>query len=256
MSRTVSDAPYFTTEAPAPQCQTEMPDSISATLTAMNVIAVTGLAREARIARGARMVCVVGAGDGALLTRRLEEAIAAGAKGIVSFGIAGALAPLLRPGDVVVGSHVVHGEERYATDTKWTAILRQKLPQATSAIIVGHNEIVSHVDGKRRLFALSGAHAVDTESHIAARIAKRRKVPFVAIRTIADAANRGLPPAALVSLTPNGRIRITGVMRSLAGDPWQIPDLLTTGREASKAFSALARCRDVLGLFLGCPYFG
>lgn len=220
----------------------------------MNVIAVSGLAREARIARRARMVTVVGAGDSALLTRRLEEAIAAGAKGIVSFGVAGALAPLLRPGDLVIASHVVHGEERYATDAKWSAILRQKLPRATTAIIVGHGEIVSHVDGKRRLFALSGAHAVDTESHIAARIARRRNIPFVAIRAISDAASRGLPPAALVPLTPNGRIRLGGIMRSLAADPLQLPDLLTTGREANKAFAALARCRGTLGLFLGCPY--
>ena len=164
----------------------------------MNVIAVSGLAREARIARRARMVAVVGAGDSALLTRRLEEAIAAGAKGIISFGIAGALAPLLRPGDLVIATHVVHGEERYATDAKWTAILRQKLPRATSAIIVGHGEIVSHVDGKRRLFALSGAHAVDTESHIAARVARRRNIPFVAIRAISDAASGGLAQEALV----------------------------------------------------------
>jgi hopanoid-associated phosphorylase len=222
----------------------------------MNVIAVTGLAREARIARRARMVAVVGAGDAALLARRLEEAIAAGAKGIVSFGIAGALAPLLRPGDVVIASHVVHGDERYTTDAKWNSILRQRLPRATSAIIVGHGEIVSHVDGKRRLFALSGAHAVDNESHIAARIARRHKLPFVALRAISDAAIRGLPPAALVPLTPNGRIRFGGIMRSLASEPFQFPDLLTTGREANRAFAALARSRDALGLFLGCPYLG
>ena len=222
----------------------------------MNVIAVTGLAQEARIARRAKMVPVVGAGDAALLTRRLEEAIAAGAKGVVSFGIAGALAPLLRPGDVVIASHVVHGDERYATDAKWNAILRQKLPHATMAIIVGHGEIVSHVDGKRRLFAISGAHAVDTESHIAARIARRHKLPFVAIRTISDAATRGLPPAALVRLNANGRIRLGGIMRSLAREPFQIADLLTTGREANRAFAALSRSRDVLGFFLGCPYLG
>jgi hopanoid-associated phosphorylase len=222
----------------------------------MNVIAVTGLAREARIARRARMVAVVGAGDGALLARRLEEAIAAGAKGIASFGIAGALAPLLRPGDIVIASHVVHGEERYATDAKWNAILRQKLPRATTAIIVGHGEIVSHVDGKRRLFATSGAHAVDNESHIAARIARRHKIPFVAIRAISDAATRGLPPAALVRLNPNGRIRLGGVLRSLVSEPHQIADLLTTGREANRAFTALSRSRNALGFFLGCPYLG
>src|SRR4029077_9755872 len=196
----------------------------------MTVIAVSGLAREARIARRAKVVSVVGGGDAQLLSSRLEGAIRAGAKGIISFGIAGALAPLLKPGDTVIATHVVHGSERYATDPRWTAALRGKMPYATSAIIVGHGEIVSHVDGKRRLFALSGAHAVDMESHIAARLANRHGIPFVAIRTISDAATRGLPPAALVPLKPSGRIRVARVLASVASDPSQISDLLTTGR--------------------------
>ncbi len=222
----------------------------------MTVIAVTGLAREARIARRAKATPVIGGGDAQLLASRLEDAIRAGARGIISFGIAGALAPLLKPGDTVIATHVVHGEERYPTDPRWTALLRQKLPYATAAIITGHGQIVSHIDGKRRLFALSGAHAVDTESHIAARIARRHNIPFVAIRTISDAATRGLPPAALVPLTPAGRIRLAGVLASVASDPGQIADLLTTGREAGRAFRALLRCRNALGLGLGCPYLG
>ena len=222
----------------------------------MTVIAVTGLAREARIARRAMATPVISGGDGELLTRRLEEAIAAGARGIVSFGIGGALAPLLKVGDTVVASHVVHGTERYTTDPKWTAALRQKMPFAKSGIIVGHDQIVSHFDGKRRLFALSGAHAVDMESHIAARLANRHGIPFAAIRTISDAATRGLPPAALVPLRPSGRIRLGRVLASVATDPGQISDLLTTGREAGRALRALLRCRNALGLGLGCPYLG
>jgi adenosylhomocysteine nucleosidase len=222
----------------------------------MSVIAVTGLAREARIARRAQATPVIGGGDAQLLTSRLEDAIRAGAKSILSFGIAGGLAPLLKPGDTVIATHVVHGDERYTTDPHWTAALRKKMPYATAAIIVGHSEIVSHVDGKRRLFALSGAHAVDTESHIAARSARRHNIPFVAIRTISDSATRGLPPAALVPVTPAGRISLARVLGSVASDPQQIPDLLTTGREAGKAFRALLRCCDALGLGLGCPYLG
>lgn len=222
----------------------------------MTVIAVTGLAREARIARGSKVTTVIGGGDKQLLSSRLEGAIRAGAKGIISFGIAGALAPLLKPGDVVIATHVVHGNERYATDPRWTSVLRQKLPRATLAIIAGHGEIVSHVDGKRRLFAISGAHAVDTESHIAARMARKHGIPFVAIRTISDAAARGLPPAALVPLSSSGQIRLSGVLRSVLADPMQMGDLLVTGREAGKAFAALGHCRDALGLFLGCPYLG
>jgi hopanoid-associated phosphorylase len=222
----------------------------------VTVIAVTGLAREARIAKRARVTPVIGGGDARLLAERIEEAICAGTRGIISFGIAGALAPLLKPGDTVIATHVVHGEERYATDPRWMAALRKQMPYATVAIIVGHGEIVSHVDGKRRLFALAGAHAVDTESHIAARIAKRHAIPFAAIRTISDAAARGLPPAALVPVTSSGRIRLASVLHSVATDLEQIPDLLTTGREAGKAFRALLRCRDALGPGLGCPYLG
>jgi adenosylhomocysteine nucleosidase len=222
----------------------------------MTVIAVTGLAREARIVRRTKVAAVIGSGDPQLLASRLEGAIRAGAKGIISFGIAGALAPLLKPGDVVIATHVVHGNERYATDARWTSVLREKLPRATLAIIAGHGHIVSHVDGKRRLFAISGAHAVDTESHIAARLARRHGIPFVAVRTISDAAARGLPPAALVPLNSRGHIRLGGVLRSVLSEPMQMRDLLVTGREAGKAFAALGRCRDALGLFLGCPYLG
>ena len=223
----------------------------------MTVLAVTGLIREARIARRAKLIPVISGGDGELLTRRLEEAIVKHKpKGIVSFGIAGALAPLLKIGDVIVATHVVHGDERYATDAQWLAILRAELPRATPGIVVGHDQIVSHIDGKRRLLALSGAHAVDMESHIAARLAARHGIAFAAIRAISDAANRGLPPAALVPLKPSGRIRLGGVMHSVATEPSQIRDLLRTGREAGRAMRALLRSRNVLGLFLGCPYLG
>ena len=224
----------------------------------MSVLAVTGLIREARIARRAKLIPVIsGGGDNELLIARLEEAIAKHKpKGIVSFGIAGALAPLLKIGDVVIATHVVHDDERYATDAVWTHAMRARLPRATPAIIVGHGQIVSHVDGKRRLFAQSGAHAVDMESHIAARLAHRHGIPFAALRTISDVANRGLPPAALVPLKPNGRIRLTHVLASVASDPGQIPDLMKTGREAGKAMRALLRSRNALGLFLGCPYLG
>jgi hopanoid-associated phosphorylase len=223
----------------------------------MTVLAVTGLAREARIARRGKLMPVISGGDGALLEARLEEAIARHhPKGIVSFGIAGALAPLLKIGDTVIASHVVHGDARYVTDPAWTALLRRKLPDAKAVVLVGHDQIVSHVDGKRRLFALSGAHAVDMESHIAARLAHKYGIPFAVVRTISDAAGRGLPPAALVPLRPSGRIRLLRVLGAVATEPSQIPDLMKTGREAGRALRALLRSRNRLGLFLGCPYLG
>ncbi|HWD26626.1 MAG TPA: hypothetical protein VG387_05650 [Rhizomicrobium sp.] len=220
----------------------------------MTVIAAVGLAREARIARRAKVTCVVGAGDSALLEQRLGWAIAKGCSGIISFGIAGALAPLLQPGDTIVATHVVHGEEHYRTDARWSEIMREKLPGVHSAVLAGHDQIVSNVYGKRRLFAETGAHAVDMESHIAARLAWRMRIPFVALRTISDPSIKGLPPAALEPLSETGKPKLARILASVVADPGQIGDLIATGRESGRAFAALTRARKALGPAFNCPH--
>jgi len=222
---------------------------------ATGIIAVVGLAKEARIARRAGLKPVIGGGDSALLARRLEEA-AEGAKAVISFGIAGALAPLLKTGDLVIAETVVTADERYPCDPAWVAVLLAKLPRARLASIAGVDAIAAHINAKKTQFAKTGGHAVDMESHIAARFAKAHGLPFVALRAISDGADRTLPPAALEPLKANGKPRLSLVLKSVAGDPSQIGELIQTGREAGTAFRALLRCRHVLGRGLGCPYLG
>src|SRR5258708_28707707 len=67
------------------------------------LIAVVGLAFEARIAAGpgVRVIC---SGNGKELAASLSKAIAEGATGVVSFGVAGGLAPARRPGAFVLRS--------------------------------------------------------------------------------------------------------------------------------------------------------
>ena len=219
------------------------------------ILAVVGLAKEARIARRAGVKPVIGGGDSRLLAERLEEA-AHGATAVISFGIAGALAPLLRTGDVVIATHIVAGREHYTCDAAWSQILRGRLAYSRSAIIVGVDEVVSYIGMKKALFRDTGAHAVDMESHIAARFAEKRGLPFVALRVVCDGSQRTLPPAVLEPLKPNGKPRLLAILKSVAREPSQIPELLETGREAGKAFRALLRCRNLLGSGLGCPYLG
>ena len=221
----------------------------------MSILAVTGLAREARIAGRAGLEPVIGGGDAHLLARRLEQA-AQGAVAVVSFGIAGGLAPLLKTRDVVIATHVVGANEHYVCDGAWSQVLRGKLAYSRSAIIAGVDAPVADVGAKKSLFRNTGAHAVDMESHIAARFAKQHGLPFAALRVICDGAERALPPAALVPLKPSGRPRLFAVLGSLARAPAQFPELLGTGREAGKALGVLLRCCDLLGRGLGCPYLG
>lgn len=221
----------------------------------MTILAVVGLAAEARIAKRAGLKPVIGAADSALLQERLNET-GEGIMAVVSFGIAGALAPLLKTGDIVVAETVVTEREQFPCDAAWSKAMLTKLPRARSAIVAGSDAIASHVGAKRALFAATGGHAVDMESHIAARFAASRGLPFAVLRAISDGWERTLPPAALEPLKPNGKPRLAAVLGSLAGDPAQLGELMQTGREARHALAALLRCRHVLGAGLGCPYLG
>jgi hypothetical protein len=105
------------------------------------------------------------------------------------------------------------------------------------------------------LHAQTGAAAVDTESHIAARIAAAHRVPFVACRAIIDAADTLLPPAALVGLRPDGTADVAAVLRSVLQQPSQLPALVRTAFDAGIARAALYRGRRMLGAGLGFPQF-
>src|SRR5262245_65667815 len=81
------------------------------------VIAVTCLALEARIALGPGVSVLCG--HASRLVAALEAAIKRGACGIISFGIAGGLAPALAHGDWVVAAGVRLGDQGLPTHPAW-----------------------------------------------------------------------------------------------------------------------------------------
>ena len=209
------------------------------------IVAVCGMEREARIAGGANVTTVVGGSSGHL-RERLENALA-DARGVISIGIAGALSPQLRPGDLVVAAAVLVQGKRFAADADWSARLVAQLPGAMFAPIAGANELIMTAAEKARMFEATGAHAADMESHIAAEIAQSRGLPFAGLRVIADAATSGLPACASVALTPEGKVNLAAVLGSVLKRPTQIPQVLRMARESNAAFAALFRCRALLG---------
>jgi hopanoid-associated phosphorylase len=207
-----------------------------------HLIVVTGLKREARILAGPGVVALAGGGDHARLETELEAACA-GAVGIISIGLGGALAPGLAPRDWGGAPRV--GEMQ--SDAAWTQRLSHALPDARPGPIVGSNVMVVDAAAKAALFASTGALAVDMESHLAARAAERHGLPFVAARTISDAADRALPKAAQAGMRPDGGMDVMAVLAALARDPGELPALIRTAMEAETAFRALLRGRQLLG---------
>ena len=219
------------------------------------ILAVTGLQRERRILAGPGVEVVGGGGDQVRLQATLER-LAPGARGIVSIGIAGALAPGLRPGRWVVATAVHDRGAELPTDPDWTDWLASRLPGAERGPLLGIDAVAATVAQKAELRRASDAIAVDMESHVAARVARNHRQPFVAARVISDAAHRTLPPAARVGMRSDGNVDLPAVLRSLLMAPWQLPALIRTGLEAEVAFRALLRGHRLLGPGFGGPNFG
>jgi hopanoid-associated phosphorylase len=216
------------------------------------VIAVTSVSLEANIASGPGVSVICD--QASRLVASLEAEIARGAVGIISFGIAGGLAPELSAGDWVVGSGVWAEEAYHLTDQRWARRLLDALPGAVLAKIAGADLPIATASDKRRLRDRTGAAAVDMESHIAGRIAAAHKIPFAICRTVIDAAHRDLPPAALVGLRDDGTPDVLAVSRSLVRRPGQLPALARIAVDAWTARQALRLGRSLLGAGLGCPY--
>ncbi|MFZ5779985.1 MAG: hopanoid-associated phosphorylase [Pseudomonadota bacterium] len=219
------------------------------------ILAVTGLQRERQILAGPDVEVIVGGGDAVRLEAALDRAAVA-AHGIISIGIAGGLAPGLRPGRWIVASAVRDGEAEAPTDAGWADRLSAALPQVIRGVVVGVDVIAATAARKAALRAASGAVAVDMESHVAARIARRHRLPLAVARVVSDGPQRTLPPATRVAMRPDGGVDLAAVLRSLLVEPWQLPALLRTAVEAERAFRALGRGRRLLGRGLGAGVVG
>ena len=211
---------------------------------------MTGLAAEARIAAGSGVTAVSGGGDRGRLAGLIEAAIADGAEGVISIGIAGGLAPGLPAGATLVGRTIrTASGDCFEADRIWAQRLSVRLHGAPIVDLAGTDTPVIDPAAKRALHVETGAVAADMESHVAARLAARHGLPFAALRVVADTAERRLPQAALVGMRPDGGVAIGAVLGSLLRDPRQVPALAMTALDARAAFASLLGSRKMLA---GC----
>jgi len=226
---------------------------------------------------GPGVIVIVGGGDPAQLERELEHHAGA-ANAILSSGLAGALDPALKPGDIVIGMGCVGGDGRengppsrspakadQLDPSDWTPAFAGEqgraagetpptlanrlagiLPKAHIGLVAASDHPAAGAGEKARLYRETDALAVDMESHVASRIAARHGLPFAALRIISDAADMTLPPAALVGMRPDGGVASGAILRSLARHPAQLPALIRLGRDAGTAFRVLGGVHDAL----------
>ena len=218
-------------------------------LSQLSVIALVGLAFEARIAAGPGVLVACRGRETADL---LRLALGAGCRSIISFGVRGGLEPDLLPGDCVVASAIIDYPAVRPTDPLWSRKLADMIPDARHGPIMGVNAVVSDPADKRKLHAFTGAVAIDMESHLVARLADAHGLAFAAVRVIIDPAHRAVPPAALLAMAPGGSTDVSAMVREILARPSQVSLLMRLAADAIAARAALVRLRRVLGPSFSC----
>lgn len=185
-------------------------------------------------------------------TTTLVESAARQANCLISFGIAGALAPELQTGGVIVSTNVIAAEKRWWAEKQF----RDRIADFARGIgaregpVLGAPAILATAAQKSRAWSETRAVAVDLESDIVARIATSAGIPFVVLRSIADPAYHELPPAALIPLSEDGTPRLARVLASVLRQPRQVASLVGLAREVRTAQLALAGPARALHGFL------
>jgi adenosylhomocysteine nucleosidase len=224
------------------------------------VLAVTGLAREARLATGPGVATIGAAGDPERLRAILNARVQPGCRAVISIGIAGGLDPLLVPGDVVVATGVVTEEGRRPAHEHVARLLANRLSvhpkRVVLADLAGVDAPVLTAAAKSALHRSTRAAAVDMESHVAAAFAADHDLPFAAVRVVCDPADRALPDFVAQALRPDGEVDIGAVIAAVARRSAKVGGLVRLARDSKAAFEALRSCRAYLGLGLGIPHLG
>ena len=228
--------------------------------TTLPVLAVTGLAREARLAAGPGITTIWAGGDPTRLRAILSERIQPNCRAVVSIGVAGGLDPALVPGDVIVATGVAGPDRRYEVSLDLAHRLTARLSQYPKLVVLanlaGVDAAVMSAKAKTALRDATGALAVDMESHVAAAFAAAHGLPFAAVRVVCDPADRTLPHVVANALRPDGEISLLGVLGGLVRRPMQVAAIPRLAADFAEGFRALQRCRELLGLGFGIPGIG
>ena len=214
-----------------------------------HVVVATGFNREVATIRQGGVVVVAGGGDPVGLRQRIERA-AAGAGGIMSYGMCGALADGLVIGDWVIGERL-SGAVDVACDPDWAAALVAKLPGSRLGGYFADGRMIDTVSEKLALGERHDALAVDMESHVAAAVAAERGLPFAVLRCVSDGARHLLPHAITVSMRADGGVDAKAMLRSLASRPGQAADVARTSAGFMRAMRELKRGAAIVGPRMG-----
>lgn len=178
--------------------------------------------------------------------------VANGADHLISWGCAGALSKLLKPGHLVVANQLIDQNNNVINQRPaWPEYLLNNLtsPQVIApGKLLESPQLVTNKKDKESLHNETHADLVDMESGAIARIAHQNHLPFVAIRAIADTSSMNLPKAVSHSLDENGEVQLSILFKYLITHLHEIPELIKLGLSFNSAKKSLCQVAEQLAI--------
>lgn len=189
-----------------------------------------------------------------------ELLIAQGATRLISWGCAAALDEALNPGDLILADTLIDAEGIQIDIRSVWHNHSQNLLSSSLKVNVGSlaesNTIVATGKDKKHLHAQTGAIALDMESIAVAKAARQHKLPFLAIRSIADPLDMDLPKAIEHSINSEGDIVLGKLLLFIALHPVELPGLIKLGLHFNAAKNTLKRVAKQLKHLTALPSQG
>ncbi|MGH8751502.1 MAG: hypothetical protein ACREUV_07330 [Burkholderiales bacterium] len=175
--------------------------------------------------------------------RAAHSLLDAGASALLSWGVAGGLAPELTAGTLVLPQVIIAAEKnQFAVDPVWRARLHDCLAPhvvISGGAITESLSVISDPRQKQKLAQASGAAAVDMESAAIAQVAREANVPFAAIRVVVDTAAMSIPRSIIRATDETGVLHAAKFLCSLLARPADIGELMVLSRNFRAARTTL-----------------
>ena len=168
--------------------------------------------------------------------------------GVIVAGVAGALAPELVIGDLVIDTNSTDADRVAEFMNAMSSQRRVRVGPIHTA-----KELVGSARAKKQLYKETNAIAVDMENAYTRQLADRRKVPWLGIRAISDTAFENISSKVVHFVDGSGTVRPWDLTLSLARKPMLIPQLIRLGRNTQSATRHLS---DAIGAVIrsGWPF--
>jgi adenosylhomocysteine nucleosidase len=171
-----------------------------------------------------------------------QALVNSGVSALMTFGMAGALDPALKPGSVVIPCELLGADgTRYPACRSWrerVAVAVSPLCAVTEGNLLTSAQAIDTPAEKAAALRSTGAAAVDMESAAVAEIAARHNLPFIAVRVIVDTA-ADILPRAVVAASRAGRVHFGRLIGGLILAPREIAALLRLAQRYRIAMRSL-----------------